>query len=117
MQSWMISIVISFVLRQLAKFTTSLDWAKVAEDLDKRVRDLIPGKWLDDEGSSVALFAFNSIRAVLMAQDKIKPILELLAHQKYTEAALLLKKLLKERLDSQVLTAEESQFRDYLTYA
>ena len=116
MHSWLISIVISFVLRQLAKFTDSIDWDKVQKDLDERVRQIVPGTWFDDEAVKIVDIAFLTIKRVLKAQDKIQSILQLLAEQKFPEAATLLKRILTEHLNINSLTVEESKFRQILRH-
>jgi hypothetical protein len=114
MQSWIISIVIQFVLRQLGKFTDKLDWVKVKRDLDERIRSLLPGTWFDDEAVSIVNAALESIKSILTARDKIKPILELLAHEKFGEAAKMLLDLLKSHLGSVPLCEADCKVRNLL---
>lgn len=86
--------IISFILGQLEKFKASLDWGKIQADLDKHVRDLVPGTWFDDAAVKFVDSIFGSIRSILEQGDHIKSLLELLAAKKYDEALAALKYLL-----------------------
>lgn len=91
---WLIILVINFVLRQLAKVSGTVDWANIKAEMDKAVRDFLPGTWFDDEGVAIADALLARVQAVLSNSDAIKHILELLAAQDYTGAFLALKDLL-----------------------
>lgn len=93
MQKMVISFVISFVMRQLEKFQTTIDWNQVQKDLDDRIRALIPGTWFDDEAVSYVNIALTAIKSALGQGDAIKNILTLLADQKNTDAVNALKSL------------------------
>lgn len=93
-QRIVLSFLISFVLKQLEKFKEAIDWSKVKADVDVRVRALIPGTWFDDDAVKLVNTVLDALAKVLSSSDKMKALLELLAAQKYAEAAQALKDLL-----------------------
>ena len=93
-QRVIVNLVISFVLRQIAKFRTEFDWAKARADVITRVKDLLPGTWLDAEGEAVVNALFDGLQLVLGASDEIEKILRLLADSKWEEALDYVKQLL-----------------------
>lgn len=94
MNRMVMSVVISFVMRQLQKFQTTIDWDQVQKDLDDRVRALVPGSWFDDEAVQYVNIALSAIKATLGQSDKIQSILTLLADQKTQDAIAALKALI-----------------------
>jgi len=94
MKKMLLSLLINFVVHQLDKFKTAIDWGKVKADLDAHVRDILPGTWFDDEGVAIVNIALDYLAKILSQSDKEKAILELIAAKKYFEAANALKDLL-----------------------
>lgn len=94
LERWVIGMVISFVLRQVAKFKHDIDWAKVKADVDVRVRELIPGDWFDDEAVLAVNVVLDMVVAALSAQEDLERLLTLLAASDWQGAALALKELL-----------------------
>lgn len=97
-ERWIVSIVISFVLRQVAKFKDQTDWAKVRADLETRVKDLVPGTWFDAEAVLVVDLVLEKIQVALGATDVLRDILEKVAAEDWQGALLLLKELLLKAL-------------------
>ena len=89
-----LSIVFSFVLRQLDKFKTGIDWAKVKSDLDERIKKAVPIVWLTPAILALADTLIDDIQKALSAQDQLKKILDLLAANKWEEALVALKDFL-----------------------
>ncbi len=94
LERWIIGMVISFVLRQVAKFKHDIDWNKVKSDLDLRVRALVPGDWFDDEAVLAVNVVLDMVKSALSAQSDLEAILTLLAASDWQGAALALKDLL-----------------------
>lgn len=94
LEKWIVSIVISFVLRQVAKFKESTDWVKVRADLETRVKDLVPGSWFDSEAVLIVDLILCKIEEALGAADVLQDLLEKVAAQDWAGAALLLKEIL-----------------------
>lgn len=94
LERWLISIVISFVLRQLAKFKQDVDWGKVRADMDARIRALVPGSWFDNEAVALCNSVLDGVIFVLGSSESIETILRLLAESKWEDAAAALKDLL-----------------------
>lgn len=93
-QRLVVSMVISFILRQVAKFKSDTDWRKIKADLDKRVRDLIPGTWFDDEAVLVCRTLVDMAQVVLSSEQELQRVLELVADSKWDAAFALLKQLI-----------------------
>jgi hypothetical protein len=93
-QRLVVSLVISFILRQVGKFKSDTDWRKIKADLDKRVRDLLPGTWLDDEGVLLCRSIVEVAQVVLSSDDKLQRVLELIADSKWDAAFAVLKDLI-----------------------
>lgn len=94
LQKWVVSLVISFVLRQLAKYQDQIDWAKVKADFEKRAADLMPGFWFDDEVKALAGLVIDACQEVLSEGDQIEKLLKALALGEWDVALLALKELL-----------------------
>lgn len=89
----LIGMVINFVLRQLDKFTHAIDWAKVKADLEPRIRDLVPGRFFDDEAVAACNRVIDLVAAALASQADIDAILHLLAAQDWAGAFAKLRDL------------------------
>ncbi len=85
-KNWIISMGISFIMRQLAKWQMQIDWAKVKSDLQARIAALIPGEWLDAEAVELVGVLVDAAAAVLAASEDLEKIVKLLADQKFQEA-------------------------------
>lgn len=113
-QKLVVSFMISFVMRQLEKFHSSLDWDKIKRDLDERIRLMMPGSWFDDEAVLVANTALDMLRSVLEQGDNIKRLLELLTAKNYDDAARMMKEIMLGRLSSVSLSSNETAVKDSL---
>lgn len=86
LDKWIIQQAILFAVRQLGRFGRTTDWGLVLVDADKRIRDLIPGNWLDDEASEVLSSAITALRIALGKASDLEDLLTLVADQKWDEA-------------------------------
>ncbi len=91
-----LNMVVSFVLRQLAKFGKDIDWAKVKSDLGERVRQLVPGTWFDEEAVALVNAALDAVKIALGAQDDWDTLLRALAAQDWNGALAALKDMLSK---------------------
>jgi hypothetical protein len=94
LDKWIVSLIVSFILRQLDKFGANIDWAKVKADLEVRVRALVPGTWFDDEAVALVNFVLDRAAEVLAQKDAIEQVMKLLAAKDWQGALLVLKELL-----------------------
>lgn len=94
LERWLINIVISFVLRQLARFKGDIDWAKVRADMNARVAALVPGSWFDDEACYLANALLDGVLVVLGSSAELEKLLQLLAASNWSGAFDALKDLL-----------------------
>lgn len=97
-QKWVISMAITFMMRQLAKWQKGIDWPKVKADLAERVRALIPGEWLDAEAVSLMETLVDAAAAVLAANEVLEQIINLVVAGKYQDAWAILRDLLLKHL-------------------
>jgi len=93
-QKWLISVGISFMLRQLAKWNKSIDWAVIKADLAARIAALVPGEWMDDEVIAIMNSLVDAAAAVLASSDEIEKIIKLVIDSKFQEAWELLRNLI-----------------------
>lgn len=99
-EKWLVNALITFVLRQVKKFTTEVQWDKLKEDASARVRDLVPGEWFDDHVSSIAVTVLATCEHALKSENRLEKILLLLAEDAkdgkpdYEGAAIALKSYL-----------------------
>jgi hypothetical protein len=78
-EKWLIGMVVAFVLRQVAKFRDTIDWAKVKADLDARVTALVPGVFFDSEAVALVNALLDRIVMVLGDTADLQKILDALA--------------------------------------
>lgn len=86
LNKWIIGFVISFILRQLEKWQSTVDWDKVKADLKPRIEALVPGTWLDQSVVDLVFTFIDVVADVLKATGEIEAILKLVGEQKYQEA-------------------------------
>ena len=96
-ERWLVGMVISFVLRQVAKFKSQINWTQVKADLEVRVRALVPGDFFDGEAVALCNVVIDGVVSVLSAQADLEAILTKLAASDWQGAldsvVALLKKL------------------------
>ncbi len=98
LEKLLISIIVSFVLRQIAKFKDQTNWATVRADLEARVKDLVPGTWFDPESVALADLVLEKIEAALGATADLSALLHLVAAEDWVGALAFLKDLLLKAL-------------------
>lgn len=81
----LIGIAVSFAMRQIQKFAEQTDWNKVKVDLAERVKKLIPGEFLDEEGMAVSNRALEIVEKFLKS-DTDERIAKMLVEGKSAEA-------------------------------
>jgi len=86
LRRWIVSLVIGFIVRQIGQWRDGIDWAKVREDAEARIRALIPGEWFDDTAVSIVMTLIDAAEAVLSASKELEVIIALAADGKYQEA-------------------------------
>ncbi len=90
-QTWMIRLVIAFVVRQLVKFGEETDWAKLKADALTRIADLVPGTWFDTEAQGLAGAVVDAVATVLKDKTAIVTFVDLVQKGTATEALARLK--------------------------
>lgn len=85
-ESMVKQMLLSFFLRQLAKFGEALDKAQLRADLDARIRKLIPGELFDDAMSEFAIRVLDCVFAIMSLEQEAVKVIELVEQKKYEEA-------------------------------
>lgn len=98
-QKWVISMAISFVMRQIGKWGTSIDWAKVKKDVADRIAALVPGEWFDAEATAAVLAFVDVAQKVLAATEDLQKIVQLVVENKIPEAWSALRQLILSAWD------------------
>lgn len=86
--------VVSFVVRQVEKFGNAIDWEKVKDDAEVRVRALVPGTWFDDMAVGVVDSALATLKKALTDGDGVTELLTLIAGKQHGEAVTRLFEIL-----------------------
>jgi hypothetical protein len=97
-RGWITGLVISFVMRQIAKWQTGLDWAKVRADLEERVRALVPGEMFDQAAVDLVMGILDAVQSVLAASKDLERIVRLAVDGKYQEAWVILRQLILDQM-------------------
>jgi len=105
-QKWILSLAVSFFMRQLARWQDEIDWALVKEDLDTRIRALVPGEWFDQTAVDVIHTLVDVAASVLSATETLRAVIDLLANKDFQGAWTTLRQLI---LDSWQPAGESEQ--------
>lgn len=93
-KKWLISAGISFMLRQLAKWNSSIDWAVIKADLAARIAALVPGEWMDEEVIGIVNGLVDAAAAVLASSEELEKIIKFVMESKFQEAWEMLRNLI-----------------------
>jgi hypothetical protein len=93
-QKWVVGMAISFVMRQIGKWGSSIDWAKVKADVAERVKALVPGEWFDAEAVAAVMALLDVAEKVLAATGELEKIIQMIVDGKMQEAWAALRQLI-----------------------
>jgi len=79
-----VDLTVTFIIRQLAKYASAVDFGKIKADVEPRIRDLVPGEWMDD--AVVDLMKVTVDALAEFVKEHLEEILTLLKEGKYSEA-------------------------------
>jgi hypothetical protein len=79
-----VDLTVTFVIRQVAKYASAVDFEKIKADVEPRIRDLVPGEWMDD--AVVDLMKVTVDALAEFVKEHLEEILTLLKEGKYSEA-------------------------------
>lgn len=113
MPTWVINIVINFVIRQFISYTHSIRWELVEKDLHERVKLIVPTA-IYEQVCDIIDAALEAIKTILESSDQIRHFLELLTSNKTSEATTLLLDLLTMHFQKPHLTATEKDLKKLL---
>lgn len=94
MEKWIMSMAVSFVLRQIAKYGASTNWALVKKDLEERVRQLVQWSWLEDAAVAILDSAIDACAAATQQASDLQHIADALVAGDLLGAARALQVLL-----------------------
>lgn len=81
-----IDLAVHFAVRQLAKYSTTIQWDKVKADLSKRVKDLIPGEFFDELAVTLLNKTIDVVAKFTADEVEMNAIIDLLQEKKFNEA-------------------------------
>jgi hypothetical protein len=73
MPAWIVTMVVTFILRQVAKYSENTDWNKVKADLHTRLASLVPA-WLLPTVDEVIDEVLDVVAAALTETEALKDI-------------------------------------------
>lgn len=91
--TWLVSLAISFAVRQAERFGEQTDWEKVKADLSARVAKLVPGEFLDEAAVALLVRCIEKIEGALSSPAKLKLLLEHTSKGEWLAAFEVLKDL------------------------
>jgi len=92
MPTWIVNLVVGFVIRQIKKYGESLNWAKVKADVEAQLKTLLPD-WLEGAVIELALKALDILSGVITSE-ALKSIAEKLVSGDVAGALAELKDLI-----------------------
>ena len=87
-------LVISYIIKALAKFGTTTDWDLVKADAANRVAALLPGTWFDAEAIAICNAVIDAVANVLTKSAGWQKVLDAVAAQDWPAAMNAVKELL-----------------------
>lgn len=86
-----LNIAVPFIFNRIIEFKDSVDWDKVESDLDKYVREFLPGTWFDDAAAKIAKDVFHKIRTSFIDEASLKRLIKILLNGKFEDAMKLVR--------------------------
>lgn len=106
LEGWIINIVITFVVRQITKWGSEVDFEKIKLDIEPRIRAILPGDFLDDEAVSIMFFVIDKLSSVSNNAEALTGVFAAVAAKDMKRAIELLKELVRNSfaLDSKTVS-------------
>lgn len=105
MNPLVLKIVLNFVVAQIikaiVKFDKQFDWDKLKNNLESKIRDIVPGYLFDDAVAALVGKIIASCDLILDFTDIIKNVIESVANQDFEGARIKLKQLISEVMNKQ----------------
>jgi hypothetical protein len=90
---WILTMVISFVIKQVSHFGGATDWVKVKADFDARIKSIVHLGFFSDELSNLANLMIDGVAAALQDTADMSTIVGLAAAQNWSGALAALKSM------------------------
>lgn len=68
LQGFILQLIKGFVLRQVQKYLSHVDWKMIKADAEIRIKALVPGEWLDDEAVKLVDKAIDILEKAAQCQ-------------------------------------------------
>lgn len=104
-----VSVVVSFILRQMEQFGANFNWQMFEQDMEARIRLLVPGAWFDDAAVDLMHKCLEVVRNGLRDQGSMQAVLSALAHKDMAAAGEAIRALLMSALSSGAFAAAEEK--------
>lgn len=92
MPSFVMSILISFAMKQLQKFESEINWAQVQEDIEDRIKPIIPAPLYAGVDQVIILF-ISALKSALSDQTDLKQLITLIAAGNWSAAVTMIQKI------------------------
>lgn len=93
MPSFVVNLLISFVMKQLHQFEAKIDWAKVQADIEVRIKTILPAPLCAAADQLIGL-VISALKAALSDESSLKQLMTLIAGEKWADAIALIEKIL-----------------------
>ncbi len=98
MPAFILKLVIHYVMAEVQKLETSVDWDGLEEKLDADIKKFFPQGMADATMLHFAHIGFTALKEILTRQDDLEMIITLMSEQKFPEALAELEDLLKQEM-------------------
>jgi hypothetical protein len=94
MPMWIITLALNFLMRQLERWGTNIDWVLFKADMKPRVEALVPGRIFDRAAVALVNELIDAVASVLSGSE-LQRVVDLLLQGKNAEALAAVVDLLK----------------------
>lgn len=91
MPTFVVNLIVSFLLRQFAKLEAQINWATVEAEIDDRIRKAVPEAMINSEIITLVNGVIEAFKKELGNSAQLKQLLELVAGEKWEDALSVLK--------------------------
>jgi len=95
---WFVTLIITFVVRQLDKFGDEANWELIEKDAEARIRDLVPGVFFDEFAVALLKKVLKLAREMMDDPDHMKAFLTALAEKRFQDAINLMVSWIRQHL-------------------
>lgn len=86
LKSYLLQMAIQFMLRQLGKWKTEINWALVKKDAEVLTRKTVPGTWFDPLAVSIVIGAIDKVELVIGQGEELAEVVALVVEGQMEKA-------------------------------